>query len=256
MTLSVYEISLLLLGGLAAGIINTLAGYGSIITLSLMMDVIGLPANLANGSNRINVLSAGITGTYAFHRNGMLNWQKSKWYILVTTLGAIVGVYVATIISNEQFRDVFRYLSLVLLFVILINPKRWMRENSEEHQPNKWLMVPIFLGIGFYGGFIQMGVGLLFLAALVLGARFSIFAANATKLVVVSIYTTVVLVIFWMKGLVDFEAGILLAIGSALGGWVTAHYASQFPKANLWAYRFLIVIVLTVVLYQFGVFNF
>jgi hypothetical protein len=255
MELSGIEIVMLLAGGLAAGIINTLAGYGSIITLSLLMDVIGLPANVANGSNRINVLSAGLTGTFAFHRNGLLSLERSKWYIVVTTIGAIVGVYVATIISNEQFRDVFRYLSLVLLLIILINPKRWMREASEDHQPNVWLMIPIFLGIGFYGGFIQMGVGLLFLAALVLGARFSILEANATKLVVVSIYTAIVLVIFAMKGLVSLEAGVLLAVGSAVGGWITAHYASKFPNANLWAYRFLIVIVLTVVLYQFGVLN-
>ena len=255
MSLSLLEIGMLLAGGLAAGIINTLAGYGSIITLSLLMDVIGLPANVANGSNRINVLSAGITGTYAFHRNGFLNWQKSRWYVVVTTIGALIGVYIATIISNEHFKEVFKYLSVVLLFIILINPKRWMREVSEEHHFNQWVMIPVFLGIGFYGGFIQMGVGLLFLAALVLGARFSILAANATKLIVVSIYTAIVLVIFWIKGLVSLEAGLTLAIGSAIGGWLTAHYASKFPNANQWAYRFLIVIVLTVVLYQFGVLN-
>ena len=253
MELGITEIILLLIGGLAAGIINTLAGYGSIITLSLLMDVIGLPANIANGSNRINVLTAGITGTYAFYRNGQLKWGNSRIYIIITFIGALLGVYVATIVSNEQFRDVFKYLSLVLLFVILINPKKWVREHSDDYSPPLIVIIPAFLFIGFYGGFIQMGVGLLLLAGLVLGARFNIFEANAIKLVVVSIYTFVVLLIFWWKGLVNLEAGILLAIGSAIGGWITAHYSSRFPNANLWAYRSLIVIVLLVVFYQFNI---
>jgi uncharacterized membrane protein YfcA len=253
MELNIFETLLLLIGGLAAGSINTLAGYGSIITLSLLMDVIGLPANVANGSNRINVLSAGITGTYGFYKNGRLDIKKSRPYIVVTIIGAVLGVYLATIVSNEQFRDVFKYLSVVLLFVILINPKKWVREHSEDFHLSRYLLIPAFLFIGFYGGFIQMGVGLLLLAALVLGARFSILDANAVKLVIVSIYTFVVLLIFWWKNLIAFEAGILLAIGSALGGWLTAHYSSRYPNANLWAYRLLIVIVILVILYQFNV---
>ena len=253
MSLETTEILLLIFGGFAAGMINTLAGYGSIITLSLLMDVIGLPANIANGSNRINVLTAGITGTFAFYQNGKLDFRKSYPYIITTIIGALIGVYIATIVTNDQFREVFKYLSLVLLFVILLNPKKWVREHSDDYSPPRIFMIPAFLLIGFYGGFIQMGVGILFLAGLVLGARFNIFEANAIKLIVVSLYTFIVLIIFWIKGLVDLEAGGFLAIGSAVGGWITARYATRFPNANLWAYRILIFVVLTVVVYQFNI---
>ena len=251
--IDLYQGVILVLGGFVAGCINTLAGYGSVICLTLLMDVVGLPANLANGSNRLNVLVAGAIGSFVFYKNGRFDYGKSKWFIWITFIGAMFGVYLATVVSNEDFRGIFKYLVIVLLFLLLIRPKRWLSETSVDYNLPKWIMIPIFLVIGIYGGFIQMGVGLFALAALVIGARMSMIDANAVKLVMTTIYTIVVLAIFWYKGLVHWTAGGCLALGAGVGGWVTSNFASKFPQANLWAYRLLVGIICFILVYQFKI---
>ena len=241
-----------ILGGTFAGAVNTLAGNGSAVTLTILTEVIGLPGNLANGTNRVGVLTQSWASSLAFYRNGKLHLGKSKLYIVSTIIGAVGGVIVAIWVSNEQFKSVFSYLMILMLFVILVKPKRWLRETDESLKPNPWIAIPLFLALGFYGGFIQMGMGVFFLAIMVLGAKYSLLDSNVIKSFVVAAYTVVVLAIFQYKGLVDWRVGGILAIGQTTGGYLTAYYASQYPEANLWAHRLLIVVVFIAIIKLFN----
>ncbi|MCP3929471.1 MAG: sulfite exporter TauE/SafE family protein [Bacteroidetes bacterium] len=242
-----------ILGGAFAGAINTLAGNGSAITLTILTEVLNLPGNMANGTNRIGVFAQSFAGTYAFYRNGKLDLARSKVYIILIILGAIAGVITAILVSNEQFLLVFRYMMVIMLFVILVKPKRWLRETDATAKPNIWLATPLFLALGFYGGFIQMGMGIFFLALMVLFAKFSLIDANAVKSFVVAIYTIGVIVIFQWKGLIDWKIGSILAIGQTVGGYFTAHYASRYKNINLWAHRLLVIVVILAILKIFNV---
>lgn len=256
MDLELYQYVVIIIGSFLAGVINTLAGNGSAITLSILTEIIGLPGNVANGSNRVGVISQGMMSSYAFHKNGKLDIKSNRSLIVLVTLGAIVGVYVATIISNEAFKEVFKYLMILMLFVILVNPKRWLIDSDLSHKLPMTLSIPIFLAVGFYGGFIQMGMGIIFLAVLVLISKQNIIEANAIKAFAVFIYTIFVLAYFQYKGLVDWKAGALLAIGQTIGGYLTANYASQYKGIEIWAYRLLVLIVIVVILKLFGAFDF
>jgi len=246
------EYLIAIIGAAFAGMVNTLAGNGSAITLTILTEVLGLPGNLANGTNRIGIVAQTAGATWAFHKNGKLDLRRNQLSISLITLGAVVGVLVATQVSNEQFKTVFRYLMVVMLFVIIVKPKRWLRETDTDHRPNLWIAIPAFLLLGFYGGFIQMGMGIFFLAVMVLGAKYSLLDANVIKSFVVGLYTIVVIVIFQLYGLIDWKTGTLLAIGQTAGGWLTAHYASNSPKANIWAHRLLVVIVAAAIVKLFG----
>lgn len=242
---------IVLLGSALAGSVNTLAGNGSAITLTILTAVIGLPDNLANGTNRIGVFSQTSLSAWAFYRNGQLRLRRSRLPILLTVLGALGGVAVAVNISNESFRQVFRFLMLFMLIVVLVKPKRWLRETDANFQPTLWLAIPLYLAIGFYGGFIQMGMGVFFLAIMVLFARYSLLEANAVKLFVIGVYTSVVLLIFHLRGLVNWEVGLLMAVGQSIGGYLTAHYASRYEGINVWAHRVLVVVILLAVVHLF-----
>ncbi len=250
------HILIAVIGGLFAGMLNTLAGNGSAITLSILTEVLGLPGNLANGTNRIGVLAQGVTGSYTFYKHGKLNIGRSKWIIFWVTLGAIAGVFVAVWVSSEQFEFIFRFLMLAMLVVILVKPKRWLQESNPDKELNPFIAVPMFLALGFYGGFIQMGMGVFFLAIMVLVARYSIIEANAVKIFVVMLYTIFVIAIFQWKGLIDWEIGLILAVGQATGGWLAATFASRFPTADVWAYRLLVVVVVLALLKMFGLFEY
>ncbi len=238
-------------GGAIAGAINTLAGNGSAITLSILTEVIGLPGNMANGTNRIGVLTQSTAGSWAFHRHGKLDFSRSKLNIILTVAGAILGVWLAINVSNEQFLFVFKYLMLGMFLVLLVNPKRWLAETEKSPKINLFLAIPLYLLLGFYGGFIQMGMGIFYLAVMVMVAKYSIIAGNALKSFVVAVYTLIVLAIFQWKGLVQWDIGLILAIGQTAGGWYTAKFASLYPQANKVAYWLLMIIVVLVLVRLF-----
>lgn len=242
-------------GGLLAGIINTLSGFGSAITLTILSELMGLPGNIANGSNRVGVVAQGLSGSYGFWKNGRLEIRKHALLITCCFMGAMLGVWVALNVSNEQFRTVFKYLMIAVFFVLLVKPKRWLHPPDSQARLNIWIAVPLFLALGFYGGFIQMGMGVFFLLITVLVGKYNIIDANAIKGFTVLLYSVVVLYIFHMRGLVDWKAGGIIAIGQLIGGYLAANFASRFPRADLWAYRLLVVIVLLAIFKLFGFFE-
>lgn len=236
-----------IMGSVLAGIINTLAGNGSAITLTILTEVLQLPSNLANGTNRVGILAQGITSTSIFYKNDKLHLRERLPYIVPTIIGAIGGVLVAIQVSSDQFYAVFRILMVFMLIVILIRPKRWLETNNEASAPNFWVLTPLLLVLGFYGGFIQMGMGIFFIATMVLGAKLNIIDANIVKVFVIMLYTFIVLAIFHWRGLVDWKFGFLLAFGQIIGAWMASNFVSKYPQANFYAYVLMIgVIILSV----------
>ncbi|MDX1479114.1 MAG: sulfite exporter TauE/SafE family protein [Saprospiraceae bacterium] len=239
-------------GAVVAGAINTLAGNGSAITLSILTELMGLPGNLANGTNRIGVLFNGIGSTWGFYRGGKLNLADSRTVIIIVVLGAIAGGVIALNISNEQFMWLFKGLMVVMLVVILVKPQRWLIKTRQAAQVPDLLLWPMYFAIGVYGGLIQMGMGVFFLAVLVLLARYPLIHANAIKVACVAIYTILMVGLFAYRGLIDWPIGLLMGGGQFIGGWYTARLASRHPAAGKWAYGLLVAIVLLSLLSLFG----
>lgn len=232
------------LGAFLAGCINTLAGNGSAITLTILMELLGLPPDVANGTNRIGVIAQSMAGTYAFEREGRLKPNLNWRVIGLVSLGALLGMYLSVVISPEGYRRVFRYLLVFMLVVILVKPKRWLVSNPNRKSISPWLAIPMLFALGIYGGFIQMGMGVFFLAILVLINGYDIINANVLKGVTVAVYTIFAVLFFAYKGLIDWQFGALMAVGQLTGGFLTATYASRYPQANLWAYRLLVVVII------------
>ena len=231
-------------GGFLAGIINTLAGSGSAITLSILSEVLFLSPLIANGTNRVGVFAQTLISTATFYRHGKLPLNAYWSYIIPTVIGAIVGVWAAVSVSNEQFKFIFRILLVLMLVTILVKPSRWLINQDDHFVLPYWISLPVFLALGFYGGFIQMGMGVFYLAILVLASRIPIIRANAIKLFVIAIYSVFVLALFQYRGMINWEIGLIMASGQSLGGWLTARYASKSEKAAVWAYRLLVFIVI------------
>lgn len=251
--MELYQYLIAIGGGFLAGILNAIAGFGSVVTLSIMIEFMGMPANLANGTNRINMFTQTSLSSFAYFRQGKLKFKRCKMAVILSFIGAMFGVVLALNISNDDFKTVFRYLLIIMFFAVLVNPKRWIHETDLDYKMNKWISIPLFLLLGFYGGFIQMGMGLFTLIVLVLIARFNLVEANALKVFIIALYTLVLIFIFNYKGLVDWKIGLTFALGQGAGGYLAAHYASKYPKADVWIYRILIITVLVVILKSFGI---
>lgn len=233
-----------ILGGIIAGIINTLAGSGSLVTLPILV-FLGLPAHIANGTNRVGILIQSAVGVATFKKQGALDLQGTGWYLVPALIGASIGALVATDIGEAATNLTIGVLMVLMFVLTLIEPKKWLREASERERgrPPIWLLL-VFVLIGFHGGFLQAGVGVTLLVGLVLGAGFSLVEANGVKMMIAFCFSGVALVLFGSKGMVHWPFGLLMAVGQALGAWIAARYLSSKPSAAIWVRRLLLVVIL------------
>ena len=93
-------------GGVIAGFMSTLAGLGSVVTLYILIDIIQLDPNVANGTNRIGIMAMCLMALPEFHKKGHLNLLKNKEIILTLFVGAIGGVSLALNVNNNDFKRV------------------------------------------------------------------------------------------------------------------------------------------------------
>lgn len=251
-----YTYPLIALAGAVAGVINTLAGNGSVVTLSLLL-FLGLDPRVANGTNRLGAITQTGTALLTFGNGGKVGalTQRMKWALLITLAGALLGAKVATDIDKDLLERVIGALMIVMLGVILVNPKRWLRETSAITRINTPITLVLFFAIGFYAGFIQMGMGILFLAILVLRTHFSLIDANIVKLILVFALIVPVTLIFLMAGQINWPLGITLAIGQSFGAWFAARFALEHPKANVWVHRLLVLMVLAAIVKLFKLYT-
>jgi uncharacterized membrane protein YfcA len=239
------------IAGFAAGFINTLAGSGSLITLPLLI-LLGLPANVANATNRVGVLLQNVVAVATFRKRGALDLTGS-WKLIVTTIaGSVVGALLAVDLDEATLRRVIGVLMLVLLGVMLVNPERWIAEHATRREPRLLVEVPLFFVIGVYGGFIQVSVGLFLIAGLVLGAGYNVIGANAMKNFLVLLFTAAALVVFVVNDQVDWMLGLLLGAGQAVGAWVAARTAIKHG-ARFVRWTVIVVVLLSAVALFAGV---
>lgn len=221
MSLEPLEILLLAGGGLAAGFINTLAGGGSAITIPILTEIVGI--STANGTNRIAILAANLTAVGGFQRGNAVPWSRVLGLLPPTIIGAALGAWVATGIDEGVLRRVFAVVLLLVAGSVLAKPSRWIEER-ESRLAQPWRTI-VFLGIGFYGGFVQAGVGFLLLAGLVLGGGLDLVKGNAAKVVLVAAYTPIAIVFFASASQIDLAVGVVLATGQMTGAWIAARLA-------------------------------
>jgi uncharacterized membrane protein YfcA len=216
-----------IVAGFGTGFINTLAGSGSLISLPLLI-FLGIPANVANGTNRVGVLMQNLVAAESFRRQQVMDSTLGIWLGVPSIIGAIIGAQIAANLDEEMMRRTIGVLMIVMLVVILIRPKRWL-VGRPEAIPSKPSLVQllIFFGIGIYGGFIQAGVGIFLLAGLVLGIGYDLVKANAVKVLIILLFTIFALPVFVINGQVLWGIGFLLAIGNAFGGWLAAKMAVE-----------------------------
>jgi uncharacterized membrane protein YfcA len=239
--------------GFAAGYINTLAGSGSLITLPLLM-FLGLPANVANGTNRVNILFQTVVGVGSFRQQGVLSLRRGLFLAVPAVVGSLLGARIAVNLNEQMMRTTIGALMLVMVVVILVRPGRWLEGRPDaEGERLRWMELPVFFVIGLYGGFIQAGVGIFLLAGLVLGAGFDLVRANAVKVLIVLCYTPFAMAVFLAHDQIRWGVGLLMAAGSMGGAWVASRMGVK--RGTGFVRWVLIAVVLVAAAKLLGVFG-
>ena len=237
------HIILIIITGAVCGFINTLAGSGSLISLPILM-FIGLPPHEANGTNRIGILFQNIVGTWNFFRQKVLDVRMGLILGIPSIIGSVAGAFIVLELHERAVEITVGIVLLIMLIPVLLKPGQWLRKMKAEVKQKKWwLNMLIFLLIGVYGGFIQAGVGIFLLSALVMNMGYDLVRANALKVFINLLFTPFALIVFFSRGEVDITAGLLLAIGNGAGAYIASNWAVSWGPAFV-RYVLIVVIVL------------
>ncbi len=234
---------LLALAGVAAGFLNVLAGGGSLLTLPVLM-LLGLPASVANGTNRLAVVTQSISGVIAYRRAGKLSTEALAPVVIPTILGAACGATAAAWAPEAILEPVLLGTMVVMALVMLVRPTLVAPEGEEgprTWRERPWALAGLF-GAGLYGGFVQAGVGFVLLAVLGGTLRFELVRANALKLVCTSLFGIVALGIFVVADQVEWISATVLAVATILGSQLGVRFAVKASPKVLRGIVFVAVV--------------
>ncbi len=234
-------LGLLALAAAIAGVINTMAGGGSLLVLPVLI-ALGLPPSMANGTIRVGVVVQNLAAAITFYRRGFRAHGLALRLVLPMVAGAAVGTWLATRLPDDSLRVVFGIMLAAWAVVLVLRPGRFVRAPDQPRAPGPltWLFAAL---IGLYGGFLQAGVGFPMLALLVLYLGHQAVEANAVKVLLILAYTTVSLPMFAIAGQVAWREGLALAAGAMLGGWLGTRLQI---KAGAGLVRWVVVVAVAV----------
>jgi len=235
--LTLGTVAILIGAGLATGFINAVAGGGSAISLPVLEALLG--ATAANGTNRIAILFANASAVLGYTRGGAMPWRRVAGAIPAAVVGAAVGAWTATRLDNDAMKKVFAFVLVFIAVSVLTKPTVWLKERNERAVRQPWRSL-VFFGIGFYGGFVQAGVGFLLLAGLVLAEGLDLVRGNGAKVLLILLYTPVALAFFAQAAAVNWAVGLTMAIGNTAGSYLAARLA--VTRGARWI-RWLLVVV-------------
>jgi uncharacterized membrane protein YfcA len=221
-------IILLIVSGIVVGVINTLAGGGAFISMTLF-TVIGLPINVSNGTNRIAVVLQNLTSSIAFLRKRMLDIRSGIKLSIPAVIGNVVGSLVASQINDSIFKICMTVvMTTVLLYMIFDKSHKHPNIHGGHPLVVRWWHYLLFLFMGFYGGYIYVGLGYVILAATIWLMDLDIITANVVKCFIIFVATPFSLIIFIINGQVDYAYGLWHGLGNVVGAVLASHYAMSW----------------------------
>lgn len=233
MDIDILHLLALVVSGIAAGFINTLAGGGSLFTLPALM-LLGMPADIANGTNRIGVFLQSVAGVWGFRRHGKLDQQDLLPILIPSVLGALIGSLTASYIPPAVLKPALLGTMMTMMLVVLLRPSTFPAQGetavSLAQRPVAWIWLFI---TGLYGGFVQAGVGFLLLAVLAGILRYDLVRANALKMACTLVFGLLPLGVFIARDQVVWLPGLIVGISTIVGVQLSVKFAVNAHQNTL-----------------------
>lgn len=221
--LGLNQAGLLIAGGFIAGVVNTLAGGGSLLTVPLLV-LMGLPGTVANGTNRVGIVFQCVVAAWHFRAKGALDLREVLPVFLPVAIGSVLGASFVAQVADATFERAFGVLMLILLVPMLRGTRT--RDSAPAAPPKRAIIFALYFGIGLYAGAFQAGVGIPLLFGLLYAGN-DLLRANALKVSVIALATSVAVPVFVAADQVAWGPALLLALGFSAGGAVGARLAIE-----------------------------
>jgi hypothetical protein len=243
--ISLLMLALMMVVGIVAGFINTLAGGGSFLTLPVLM-MLGMPADVANGTNRVGVLVQSLAGVKGFDRHGALDRGAVIQIMIPTFFGSLAGALVASFLPPAVLKPVLLTTMVAMALLMVLRPTvvappagTVPKRLADAPAGYLWLFVA-----GLYGGFIQAGVGFILIVALAGVLRYDLVQSNALKMACTALFSVVALSVFVIRDQVQWLPGLVLALAQVIGVQLSVRFALRVSQAVLrWVLLALVLAV-------------
>jgi uncharacterized membrane protein YfcA len=250
---------LIALAGIGAGAINAIVGSGTLITFPTLV-ALGYPPVTSTMSNAVGLVAGGVSGTWGYRRELSGQWDRLKWQIPASLIGAIVGAWLLLHLPEQVFHDVVPVLLILALVLVLVGPRvqayALRRAGSSavdtaEHVSGRRMTAVVLatFAVGIYGGYFTAAQGILLVAAMGALLPEDMQRMNAAKNLLSLVVNIVAAVAYTVVAFdrISWLAAGLIAAGSLAGGFLGAHYGRRLSPNAL---RAVIVVVGLIGLYR------
>ncbi|WP_230529906.1 sulfite exporter TauE/SafE family protein [Microvirga roseola] len=238
--------ALLAASGLAAGLVNAIAGGGTFFTFSALVAS-GLPAIVANATSAVAVTPANLASAWAYRRELAANLRRFAALGVVSLIGGLIGAYILTVTNNAAFRQLVPWLLLFATLLFAASPKivalaRRIGKQEDDHPSTKaWAAGLAFqLCVAIYGGFFGAGMGIVMLAALAITEGDDFHLINSAKHLCSTLIQLIAVVIFVVAGLVSWQETFIVGVASVAGGYLGVVFGRRLPASVI---RWLVILV-------------
>ncbi|MFZ1164657.1 sulfite exporter TauE/SafE family protein [Mycobacterium sp.] len=249
---------LIVFAGLGAGAINAVVGSGTLITFPTLVAM-GYPPVTSTMSNAVGLVAGSASGTWGYRRELGGQWDRLRWQIPASVLGAVLGAWLLLHLPDKVFTQVVPVLLVAALVLVVIGPRiqTWARDRAEkvgraadEVSPRRMAaLVASTFAIGVYGGYFTAAQGIMLVGAMGALLPESVQRMNAAKNLLALLVNVVAALAYTLVAFdrISWAAAGLIAAGSLIGGWLGAHYGRRLSPNAL---RATIVVVGLIGLYR------
>jgi uncharacterized membrane protein YfcA len=240
--MSIGEIIAIACAGLAAGMINTMVGSGTLITFPVLL-AFGYPPVTANVSNTIGLVPGSISGAVGYRRELVGQRRRVMRLGSASVLGGATGAVLLLVLPASAFETIVPVFIAIALVLVILQPRLKQLLARRAIEPRREGGILTLLAIyltGVYGGYFGAAQGILLLGILGVALSQTLHRTNALKNVLAGLTNGVAGLYFIVAAHVDWAPAGIIACTSILGAQLGAHYGRRLPPAAL---RGLIVVV-------------
>lgn len=224
-----FHFVLVMVTAFLAGVINSVAGGGTLLTFPSLLAA-GVPPVAANATSTVALVPASVSAWWGYRSESKSDWKEMAWLLAPSVLGGLAGALLVLKAGDALFSRLVPWLILgaTALFMVQEPLRRWMANRGDGDEHPRWPMVALFqIIVAVYGGFFGAGIGIMMLASLGLAGLSNIHHMNRLKNFAAVCINGVAAATFILGHRVNWLFAALMLAGSVPGGYAGAWVARK-----------------------------
>jgi uncharacterized membrane protein YfcA len=214
---------------IAAGVVNAVAGGGTLLTFPSLLAVLS-PIS-ANATSTFALFPGSLASGLGYRKELALCRPHLVRLLPPSLAGGLIGSLLVTRLPERVFASAVPWLLIVASILLLLQRPiaRYFGAHPHETPTARTVAIIVFFQflVGIYGGYFGAGIGILMLSSLAFMGIPDIHQMNAVKSILAAAMNGITLLIFFLSGAIVWKYAIVMGIAGTLGGYAGARVARR-----------------------------